>query len=162
MYITAAPTLRRNLAPFFPAPRTRNHPPLSCLYSLARISVRGIKREREREKHLGRVGKGRETRIKTRYGRSHWKIVTFWLISSNPRPVILLCASFFSLLYTTCSCDYYSAIPPLRYSISCILTLVSHENFRSSTLLFAFPHSVTVTFLFPSCHFLFVIQKPKV
>lgn len=43
------PTLPRNLAPFFPAPCTRNHPLPSCLYSLARISVRGIKRERERE-----------------------------------------------------------------------------------------------------------------
>lgn len=62
MYITAIPILRRNLAPFFPAPCTRNRPPLSCLYSLAHISVRGIKRDGERDKHLG---KGRETRIKT-------------------------------------------------------------------------------------------------
>lgn len=54
------PTLRRNLAPFFPAPCTRNHPLLSCLYSLARISVRGIKRERERGRQTFRARRERE------------------------------------------------------------------------------------------------------
>lgn len=47
-----------------------------------------------------------------RYGKSRWKIVTFWLISSNVPPVHRPLSSSLSLLYMTCSCDHHPAISP--------------------------------------------------